>query len=205
MKPLEAFTLGLSGYLLSLAIHAPVSDAITPEQAINAYERQLERDLFSTPNSSLKTQPSSLPHPSPHPITPNTPAPSATYIQPTKGTLTSGYGWRWGRMHKGIDIAGAIGTPIVASADGEVIFSGWNTGGYGYLVEIRHSDGSITRYAHNSKLLVNSEDFVKQGQAIALMGSTGYSTGSHLHFEIILRQKGHVNPMAFLPKKLAAR
>lgn len=212
MKPLEAFTVGLSGYLLSLAIHAPVAKPITPnfdgdvlsraEQAIEAYEQQLEADLFSTPSFPPSPTPT-LSHPSPHPITPNTPASSTPYIQPTKGTLTSGYGWRWGRMHKGIDIAAAVGTPIVASADGEVIFSGWNTGGYGYLVEIRHNDGSVTRYAHNSKILVTVGQAVEQGQAIAEMGSTGYSTGPHCHFEIILPKKGQVNPMAFLPPRSA--
>lgn len=194
MKPLDAFAVGLSGYLLSIAVHAPAAKPITPEQALDKYEQALEDDLFSTP-AALPEKPPTI---QPTAITPQ-------YIQPAKGTLTSGYGWRWGRMHKGIDIAAPVGTPIVAASAGTVIFSGWNTGGYGYLVEIRHQDGSVTKYAHNSKLLVKSEDFVKQGQTIALMGSTGYSTGSHLHFEIILPEKGHVNPIAFLPGKLAAR
>ncbi|MEY3298839.1 MAG: hypothetical protein RLZZ597_2099 [Cyanobacteriota bacterium] len=121
------------------------------------------------------------------------------YIWPTHGTFTSGYGWRWGRMHRGIDVAGPVGTPIVASASGVVVRSGWNSGGYGNLVDIRHPDGSLTRYAHNSRLLVREGQQVAQGQQIAEMGSTGRSTGPHLHFEIHLPGTGTVNPMAHLP------
>lgn len=129
---------------------------------------------------------------------PEAPALSNGYIWPAHGTLTSGYGWRWGRMHRGIDIAGPVGTPIVAAAAGVVVRSGWNSGGYGNLVDIRHSDGSMTRYAHNSRLLVRQGEQVGQGQQIAEMGSTGYSTGPHLHFEVHLAS-GTANPMAYLP------
>lgn len=120
------------------------------------------------------------------------------YIWPARGVLTSGYGWRWGRMHRGIDVAGPVGTPIFAAAPGVVVRSGWNSGGYGKLVDIRHADGSLTRYAHNSRLLVEAGQQVRQGQQIAEMGSTGYSTGPHLHFEIHLPDRGAVNPMAHL-------
>lgn len=123
------------------------------------------------------------------------------YVWPTHGTFTSGYGWRWGRMHRGIDVAGPVGTPIVAAANGVVVRSGWNSGGYGNLVDIRHADGSLTRYAHNSRLLVREGQQVSQGQQIALMGSTGRSTGPHLHFEIHLPGTGTVNPMAYLPRR----
>lgn len=121
------------------------------------------------------------------------------YIWPTRGVLTSGFGWRWGRPHRGIDIAGPVGTPVVAAASGEVISAGWNSGGYGNLVKLRHADGSITFYAHNSRLLVRRGETVEQGQAIAEMGSTGFSTGPHLHFEVHPEGKGAVNPIAFLP------
>ncbi|MEM9903440.1 MAG: peptidoglycan DD-metalloendopeptidase family protein [Cyanobacteria bacterium P01_D01_bin.44] len=123
------------------------------------------------------------------------------YIWPTRGTVTSGYGWRWGRMHRGVDVAGPVGTPIVASAPGVVERSGWNSGGYGNLVEIRHADGSMTRYAHNSRLIVRPGQQVDQGQQIAEMGSTGYSTGPHLHFEVHLPNQGTVNPVAYLPSR----
>ncbi len=120
------------------------------------------------------------------------------YIWPAQGVFTSGYGWRWGRMHKGIDVAGPVGTPIVAAAPGVVSFSGYNDGGFGYLVEIEHADGSMTRYAHNNRILVSNGQQVAQGQQVAEMGSTGFSTGPHLHFEIHTPQ-GAMNPMAYLP------
>ncbi|MGD1948195.1 MAG: peptidoglycan DD-metalloendopeptidase family protein [Leptolyngbyaceae cyanobacterium] len=123
------------------------------------------------------------------------------YIWPTRGTLTSGYGWRWGRMHRGIDVAGPVGTPIVAAAPGVVEKAGWNSGGYGNMVEVRHADGSMTRYAHNSRITVRSGQRVAQGQHIADMGSTGYSTGPHLHFEVHLPNRGTINPMAMLPSR----
>nr|WP_315870921.1 peptidoglycan DD-metalloendopeptidase family protein [Trichocoleus desertorum] len=123
------------------------------------------------------------------------------YIWPAKGVLTSGYGWRWGRMHRGIDVAAPVGTPVVAAAPGVVITSGWNDGGYGNLVEIKHPDGSITLYAHNNRNLVRAGQQVEQGQQIAEMGSTGYSTGPHSHFEIHAAGQGAVNPMTYLASR----
>jgi len=123
------------------------------------------------------------------------------YVWPARGTLTSGYGWRWGRMHRGVDVAGPVGTPIVAAGAGVVERAGWNSGGYGNLVEIRHPDGSMTRYAHNNTLNVSVGQTVRQGQQIAEMGSTGYSTGPHLHFEIHQGGSGAVNPMSYLPNR----
>lgn len=122
------------------------------------------------------------------------------YIWPAAGTITSGYGMRWGRMHKGIDIGAPVGTPIVAASSGEVVTAGWNSGGFGNLVKLRHLDGSLTLYAHNSKIHVRKGQQVRQGQQIAAMGSTGRSTGPHLHFEIHPRGRGAVNPIAHLPK-----
>jgi murein DD-endopeptidase MepM/ murein hydrolase activator NlpD len=122
------------------------------------------------------------------------------YMWPAKGKLSSGFGWRWGKMHKGIDIAGPVGTPVYAAASGEVVSAGWSSGGYGNLVKLKHSNGSITFYAHNSKIIVSTGQNIKQGQQIAEMGSTGFSTGPHLHFEIHPKGKSAVNPMALLPK-----
>jgi len=135
----------------------------------------------------------------PKPIDDSTPV-AGNYIWPAKGVLTSGFGMRWGRMHKGIDVANSTGTPVVASADGVIEKAGWNNGGYGNLVDIRHTDGSLTRYGHNSKILVRVGQQVHQGETIALMGSTGFSTGPHSHFEVHPAGKGAVNPIAFLPR-----
>ena len=125
---------------------------------------------------------------------------SQSFIWPTKGVFTSGYGWRWGRMHKGIDIANNVGTPIFAAKDGVIAFAGWSSG-YGYLVEMAHGDGSSTRYAHNSRLLVKKGQMVPQGTRISLMGSTGRSTGPHLHFEIRRPGGAAVDPRAMLPDR----
>ncbi len=123
------------------------------------------------------------------------------YIWPSRGILTSGYGWRWGRMHRGIDIAAPIGTPVVSAAPGVVTYAGWHSGGFGNLVEIEHPDGSLTLYAHNDRVLVSVGQKVPQGHQIAEMGTTGRSTGPHLHFEIHPAGQGAVNPMALLPSE----
>jgi murein DD-endopeptidase MepM/ murein hydrolase activator NlpD len=133
------------------------------------------------------------------PATQTTGTTTIGFSWPAAGKLTSRYGRRWGRMHKGIDIAGPIGTPINAAADGTVIAAGWNSGGYGNLVEIKHNDGTTTRYGHNSRLSVAVGQTVRQGQQLAEMGSTGHSTGSHLHFEIRPSGGNAVNPIAHLP------
>jgi murein DD-endopeptidase MepM/ murein hydrolase activator NlpD len=131
--------------------------------------------------------------------TTNQSAPPVGMSWPAQGSFTSGYGRRWGRMHKGIDIAAPVGTPIVAAADGEVVRSGYDTGGFGNRVDIRHADGTRTLYGHNSRLLVAVGQRVKQGQQIAAMGSTGRSTGPHLHFEFHVSGGDAVNPVAYLP------
>ncbi|MEG4216790.1 peptidoglycan DD-metalloendopeptidase family protein [Microcoleus sp. Pol14C6] len=157
-------------------------------------------DPLSNPSLGRMVSPELPPLSSPDTYLPNGKQQSANgFIWPSKGVLTSGYGWRWGRMHKGIDIAGPIGTPIVAASDGVVTYAQWNDGGYGYLVEITHPDGTETVYAHNSRILVQKGQKVAQGEQISEMGSTGFSTGPHLHFEIHPAGQGAINPMAFLP------
>jgi len=157
-------------------------------------------DPLSNPSLGRMVSPELPPLSSPDTYLPNGKQQSANrFIWPSKGVLTSGYGWRWGRMHKGIDIAGPIGTPIVAASDGVVTYAQWNDGGYGYLVEITHPDGTETVYAHNSRILVQKGQRVDQGEQISEMGSTGFSTGPHLHFEIHPAGQGAINPMAFLP------
>ncbi len=124
---------------------------------------------------------------------------STPSIWPTVGEISSSYGLRWGGsdFHPGIDIANDVGTPIVATADGVVTSAGWNSGGYGNMVDINHGNGYMTRYAHASQVLVSAGQTVKRGQVIAYMGSTGYSTGPHVHYEI--RVNGEiVNPMGYM-------
>lgn len=117
--------------------------------------------------------------------------------------FTSGYGlrsdpFRGGRaMHAGIDLAGPHGTPIYATADGAVRRSGWNSGGYGNLIELDHGRGIETRYGHLSRILVRAGQPVKRGQLIGYMGSTGRSTGSHLHYEVRIDGRP-VNPIPFM-------
>lgn len=151
------------------------------------------------PTIGQTVSPSLPPLKGPENYLPDAPARFNGYTWPAQGVLSSGYGWRWGRMHKGIDIAGPIGTPIYAAADGIVTFAGWNAGGYGNLVEIEHPDGSLTLYAHNHRILVREGQNVSQGEQVAEMGSTGFSTGPHLHFEIHPSGQGAVNPIAYLP------
>ena len=113
-------------------------------------------------------------------------APTGTYAMPIYTyTLTSNFGYRWGRLHSGIDMGASTGTPIYATDGGTVVRSGWYAG-YGLCVDIDHENGRLSRYGHCSKLLVNVGDKVYQGQNICLVGNTGHSFGSHLHFEIRL-------------------
>lgn len=124
-------------------------------------------------------------------------APTGTFAMPIKNyTLTSNFGYRWGRLHAGIDMGAPTGTPIYASDGGTVTRAGWYSG-YGLCVDIAHDNGKETRYGHCSKLLVNVGDKVYQGQEICLVGNTGHSFGSHLHFEIHLNGSP-VNPRPIL-------
>jgi murein DD-endopeptidase MepM/ murein hydrolase activator NlpD len=121
---------------------------------------------------------------------------SSGLIWPVSGPVTSGFGWRWGRMHEGIDIAVPTGTPVSSAASGRVIYAGW-MGGYGNLVVIDHGGGLATAYGHNSSIAAGSGSSVSQGQTIAYAGSTGHSTGPHVHFEV--RVNGApVDPLGYL-------
>lgn len=125
--------------------------------------------------------------------------------KPVKASVefTSGFGVRSdpfrfsAAMHPGIDLAGHYGTPIYATADGTVLRAGWNSGGYGNLVEIDHGRGITTRYGHMSAILVSAGQHVARGQQIGRMGSTGRSTGNHLHYEVRIDGRA-VNPIPFM-------
>lgn len=125
-------------------------------------------------------------------------------VVPVVAKRTSGFGWRHHpilkkqKFHNGLDMGAPTGTPIVAAGDGVVEFAGWNSG-YGNLVRIDHGKGLSTRYGHQSKLFVVAGQRVRAGQKIGLVGSTGMSTGPHLHFEV--RENGvPVHPGKYLPE-----
>ena len=137
-------------------------------------------------------------------VTPGTPSAKKKSLSrlawPVKGVLTSRFGRRRGRNHEGIDIGAKKGTPIRAAAAGKVVFSGWGPTGYGKMVIIKHAGHLTTVYAHNDKNWVKKNMQVKKGQKIASVGSTGRSTGPHLHFEV--RNDTHPkNPLNYLSSK----
>ena len=124
---------------------------------------------------------------------------SSGFVRPGLGRLTSGYGRRWGRLHAGLDLASGIGSPVRAVAAGRVQSAGWE-GGYGRAVRLTHSDGTVTVYGHMSALLVSAGERVDAGQLIGREGSTGHSTGPHLHFEV--RVNGTpINPLPWLRQR----
>lgn len=126
---------------------------------------------------------------------------SAGYIMPVSGRLSSPFGWRnisvnGNRFHGGVDLATNSGTPVLAARSGRVTRAGW-WGSYGNAVVIEHLDGSETRYAHLSSVAVRERQTVRQGDVIGAVGSTGASTGPHLHFEIRLAGRA-VDPLPYL-------
>jgi murein DD-endopeptidase MepM/ murein hydrolase activator NlpD len=112
--------------------------------------------------------------------------------------LTSLFGKRWGHDHDGIDMKAPIGTPVLAAADGEVLYAGDRVRGYGNMVVVQHTGDLLTVYAHNSLLLVHAGDRVTAGQEISRVGDTGHATGPHLHFEV-RRKEEPQDPLQFLP------
>ena len=143
--------------------------------------------------ASRDRRPGPLPAPPPPPVAapappvvapaPPPPPPPPQFVRPGTGRLTSGYGARWGRLHAGIDLAAGVGAPISAVAAGTVASAG-SEGGYGLVVRVQHDDGTVTLYAHLSKLLVTVGQRVAAGTHLGLEGSSGQSTGPHLHFEV---------------------
>ncbi|WDV45850.1 M23 family metallopeptidase [Clostridiaceae bacterium M8S5] len=118
---------------------------------------------------------------------------------PTNGQLTSRFGPRKGSFHRGIDLASRVGTPIRASEGGVIVFVGYR-GSYGYMVEICHSGGYNSRYAHCSKIYVKIGEEISRGDIIAAVGNTGRSSGPHVHFEI-LKHGVQENPLKYVKRK----
>lgn len=122
------------------------------------------------------------------------------FVKPANGIFTSGFGYRWGALHAGIDIANSIGTPIYAVADGVVTDSG-PTAGYGAWVKIRHSDGTVTLYGHVNTWLVSVGQRVMAGDQIATIGNRGNSTGPHCHFSVLLNGTDFIDPLPWLAQR----
>lgn len=121
----------------------------------------------------------------------------AGMASPSRGGVTSAMGSRWGRQHKGIDVDGGTGDPIYAAKEGTIITAEFKNNGYGNMIEIDHGNGLVTRYAHLNSISVAAGDKVYIGQVIGGMGSTGRSTGTHLHFEVLLNG-ANVNPLEYV-------
>jgi murein DD-endopeptidase MepM/ murein hydrolase activator NlpD len=138
------------------------------------------------------------PPPPPPPPPPPSPDDPATWVWPGNGPVTSPFGTRWGRLHEGVDIDAAYGSPVVAAHRGTVITAGWGQSGYGLVVEIDHGNGLVTRYAHLSAVTVSAGQQVERAAQIGAIGATGSVTAAHLHYEV--RQHGIArNPMTWLP------
>jgi murein DD-endopeptidase MepM/ murein hydrolase activator NlpD len=121
------------------------------------------------------------------------------WVNPLPGApVTSCYGWRWGAMHKGVDLALASGTPIHAASAGTVQAAGWAFSGYGISVLISHGNGIYTHYAHQSRTIVSVGQHVTAGQVIGYEGATGNVTGPHLHFEVHVGLWNQVEPTAWM-------
>ncbi len=160
---------------------------IIRENGIEVHRKEISTELIKEPRTQVVLKGTKNPPPL---------IGSGTYVYPTRGTLSSRFGIRWGRMHSGIDIAAPSGSKICASDGGKVVFAGWD-GSLGYCVRIDHGSNRITVYGHCSKILVSKGDKVYQGQHIANVGNTGRSTGPHVHFEVRINGVAK-NPLNYL-------
>jgi murein DD-endopeptidase MepM/ murein hydrolase activator NlpD len=162
----------------------------SPEAIIRYKPNHVSADSALTPGQELVIPGGRLDLNIPKPDT----SPEATFAWPLRGWLTQGYSAR----HRAVDIATAWGAPVYAAGDGRVIRAGWLFTGYGFSVIIRHPNGLVTLYSHMTNPAVKTGDWVRRGQQIGVVGSTGNSTGPHVHFEV--RKNGiRVNPLTYLP------
>jgi murein DD-endopeptidase MepM/ murein hydrolase activator NlpD len=158
-------------------VEASKAEFIREVEGLQAASRQLSAQLQATASTTHDGTPS-----------------ASGFVWPVSGPVTSGFGWRWGRMHEGIDIGAPYGASVVASASGTVIHAGW-MGGYGNLVVVDHGGGLSTAYAHLSSIAAGGG--VSQGQVVGYIGCTGHCFGAHLHFEVRVNG-GAVDPLGYL-------
>jgi len=157
----------------------PLGADDTPRQAISEAEAAARLESLASSRSARNANPE--------------------YFLPVSGRYTSCFCMRWGKMHQGIDIAAPTGTPIVAPEDGVVLEAG-PASGYGNVIYLQHENGDVTVYGHMSKILVDAGQVVLGGEVIAEVGSEGFSTGPHLHFEVGPdgREGERVDPVGWL-------
>ena len=167
---------------------ALVTAILTKENGVVTDRKDLEQEIIQEPVDQII-----LKGTKPVPST----APTGSFIHPAPSTIiTSPFGWRWGRLHSGVDLGGSEGSAIYASDGGTVVRSGW-FGGYGLCIDIQHGGGTTTRYGHLSDTYVSVGDQVYQGEVIGALGNTGNSTGPHLHFEIRVNGTA-IDPMDYI-------
>jgi murein DD-endopeptidase MepM/ murein hydrolase activator NlpD len=182
--------------------YAKMADQLRKNHASGPLDDKAVRDLLRRLGVASAPAPRPRPGASPPPAAKPFPVPVYTggYRWPLDaGLVTSEYGQRRGTPHQGMDIAAELRVPVYAAAEGEAIYVGDQLGGYGNVVILRHDQRTTTLYAHNSALKIKTGQKVKVDQVVALLGSTGRSTGPHLHFEMRENERP-VNPRPYLPK-----
>ena len=171
------------------SVRANREEFLAETEALSRVSAQLAGQIRSTQSAAPAAAPAAA--------APVADIPSSSgLVWPVSGPVTSGFGWRWGRMHEGVDIGASAGAPIVAAAGGRVVYASW-MGGYGNLVVVDHGGGLATAYAHQSSFAVTGGQSVGQGQTVGYVGCTGHCFGAHLHFEV--RVNGSpVDPLGYL-------
>lgn len=180
----------------------PLEDVAGLNQLLNPGELQVGQEILLPKDANLAAGESGPSPPGPPPSQPEIASGGWNLVWPVQGVISSNFGPRRGKQHSGLDIAAPKGTPIKAARAGTVVTTGW-LGGYGQTVILEHSDKTVTLYAHASKILVRKGQKVKQGEMIARVGSTGRSTGPHVHFEVIVNSRPR-DPIGYLPKRRTA-
>src|SRR3954454_14299889 len=189
--------LASKGHLASARSDKSRTLVITKKQVQDEIdESQALASASATLAAKLRAR-SDVPSPSSSGSAPSSTPSSSGFIWPVSAPITSPFGMRWGTLHPGIDLGAPYGSAIQAAASGTVVWCGWMSG-YGNLVMIDHGGGIATAYGHQSRIAVGCNQQVSQGQVIGYVGSTGYSTGPHLHFEVRLNGTP-VDPLGYLP------
>ncbi|WP_448856421.1 M23 family metallopeptidase [Corynebacterium camporealensis] len=176
------------------------SDAIAEEATLEAAAPQILAVAENKPTIDLTAQLDKAIQASEARAAADKAARAPSVVRPAEGAFTSGFGPRWGSFHAGIDIANSNGTPILSVLDGTVIDSG-PASGYGNWIRVKHEDGSVAVYGHMESLDVAVGDHVTAGQKIAGMGNLGFSTGTHLHFEIHPDGENAVDPIGWFAER----